>query len=57
MKQKIEMFLIPTGSTKCDIVSNDEINNFFKEAAGKYVEIIIDFICEAFYKNLSQKIL
>lgn len=57
MKQKIEMFLIPTVSTKCDIVCNDEINYFFKEATGKCVEIITDFICEPFYRSLSQNFL
>lgn len=54
MKQKIEMFLIPTVTTKCIITANDEINYFFKEAPGKCVEIITDFICEPFYRNLSQ---
>lgn len=52
MKEKIEMFLIPSHGTKGQIVANDEIYLYFKEAPGKCIEILIDFICDPFYRPM-----
>lgn len=52
MKEKIEMFLIPHMGTKSQISANDEIYLYFKEAPGKSIEIIVDFICDPFYRSL-----
>lgn len=52
MKEKIEMFLIPSLGTKCQISANDEVYLYFKEAPGKCIEIIVDFICDPFYRPM-----
>jgi hypothetical protein len=53
MKEKLEMFLIPSFSTKCIIRADDEVLLYFKEAPGKALEIVAEFICDPFYKPLS----
>lgn len=52
LKEKIEMFLIPSLNTKSQIASNDEIYLYFKEAPGKCIEILIDFICDPFFRPM-----
>lgn len=52
MKEKLEMFLIPSYGTKCLITSNDEIYLYFKEAPGKCIEILTDFICDPFFRPM-----
>lgn len=47
------MFIIPAIDSRCVITTKDEINYFFKEAAGKCIEIICDFITDPFYRILS----